>query len=484
MNRPRPLVPVCVALPLLAALLPAVAVLDRYPQYYVDEAFYNYPAVSHLRGEGYRYPVLADCPHGDWLWAYTGPFFPRLQAVTFRLLPPTRFSFRLPSAVAGFAAVGVVAAVLAGHGYRRAAVLTAVAWAGDRAALEVLYGRPDGCCLLALAVAFGCLVRAAGTGSPWPAWGCGLAVGAACGFHVVAAPFVPAAAAGVLLLAPPGRRAGHLAAYLLGGGPPAAVILGVWAPVLLEAAEQLWWHIAGFPPGGRFADRTASLLVALRWSRFWALGVVAVWAAVAAAAARRPRPADPGGRLLVAAALFGGAGLCCVGSPRTLLPYDLVYFTAWPIAGGGVLAERLLRAGRWRAAAVALAVLVPAWLASAAWNGMRLREPAVYYAALDRGAMAGRLRAAIPPGAAVAASPELLIAALEAGLDVRPLTVFPSAVRPADGAYLLLDEGEADRPGYVHPDALRGRPLVARGGLFPAAGPLDYRYVVFGPKGG
>src|SRR5207249_4069384 len=75
----------CLALVLIAVFAFA-PFLDRYPEPYVDEPYFNYAAVRYLEGKGLNYRVSPNAPYGDTLWAYHGPFYPVMQVATFAAL--------------------------------------------------------------------------------------------------------------------------------------------------------------------------------------------------------------------------------------------------------------------------------------------------------------------------------------------------------------------------------------------------------------
>ena len=45
-----------------AGFLTFAASLDRYPQSFIDDSFYNYPAISFIEGKGFRYEVSSKAP--------------------------------------------------------------------------------------------------------------------------------------------------------------------------------------------------------------------------------------------------------------------------------------------------------------------------------------------------------------------------------------------------------------------------------------
>jgi hypothetical protein len=388
---------------------------------------------------------------------------------------------RLPEFTAAFIAIGLLCGALTARALPVAGVALALLWAGDRSLLESMNGRPDGLSLLGLAVGFVFLLRTARTGSVAPAIGCGAGIGIACGFHFGAAFFVLAAGLALVSLVPRGQRVRTLVGYVGGGLIAVVVILIMWWPDIPEAAEQVLWHVRLTSPDEYF-ERLSRLVWVLRWSRYWAVALVVIWVVVGVVALRRRAwsgSSDLETQLLVAATLFGTAGLACVASRRALLPYYLIYFTPWAMLGLVTWVGGGWKVGG-RVVPITVAVLaLAAWAPSLGWNLLRLREAVLSAGDLKREVRTATLQRAIPPAATVYTIPDLLIPAVEAGFRVMPLPFYSEPFRPTDDAFLLLDEPQASTPTHVHPDALVGRRVVYRGSMYP--GGLTYRVVIFSP---
>src|SRR5271165_5925741 len=79
--------------------------LDRYPEFYFDEAFLNYPSIQYSRLGFYSYRHSSDTPYGDEVYCYNGPFFSRLQRLNFRAFGGGLASWRMPQFICGNLAV-------------------------------------------------------------------------------------------------------------------------------------------------------------------------------------------------------------------------------------------------------------------------------------------------------------------------------------------------------------------------------------------
>jgi len=62
-------------------------VLDRYPLVNaIDEPALNQPAISYHDGHSLLWAPAPNAPYENELWFYHGPFYPRFQTFTFRIL--------------------------------------------------------------------------------------------------------------------------------------------------------------------------------------------------------------------------------------------------------------------------------------------------------------------------------------------------------------------------------------------------------------
>jgi hypothetical protein len=150
LNLPRNIANITSILLLLVFGIASGVSIDRYPLFYVDDAFFNFPAIRAAHGEQFLYQVSQDAPYANEVWAYHGPLYPNLQTVTFKLFGVNQATSRLPNFLAGWLAVLLLASFLIRRGYHFAPLIFSVLWIGDRATQELMYGRMDGLALLCL----------------------------------------------------------------------------------------------------------------------------------------------------------------------------------------------------------------------------------------------------------------------------------------------------------------------------------------------
>ena len=134
--------------------------LGRYPALFIDESFFNYPAIRFIEHRGFNYSVSPDAPHGDTIWAYHGPLFPRLQIITFSILGISQFTSRLPEYLAAHAAILFLCRYFVRRELPLSAIILAEVWFGDRSAQEIRLGRMEGIALLLLALGFAAFAEA------------------------------------------------------------------------------------------------------------------------------------------------------------------------------------------------------------------------------------------------------------------------------------------------------------------------------------
>lgn len=458
---------VCLVL-VLIGFFSFVFYLDRYPGPYFDDCVYNQPAVRAHDGLSFAWPMADAAPYGKTLWAYHSPFFPHMQVLTFRLLGVSTFACRIPQYVAAFLSILLLSGILIRFGCLWSAMLAAVFWLGDRSLVEVLYGRMDGIALLFLVGALGTFTKWLSTGSGPALFWTGLLTGTAVGFHPVVVMFVAGIGAAVLVLAPGGALR-SLVSYVTGLAIPAAASLAFVAPHFREALQQFLWH-------GHLAKRADwvtnawNLIVVLRWSRYWALALMAVTLffllpALASIGVRSRSTAWRPHALIVSSSIFALCG-CVALFSISHLPYYLIYFSIWPVAALLVSLETNGLPEKFRKPALAaLVLLVVAWLPSAAWNALRWREAHIFYPMLDAGVFVERVRAAVAPGAPFKVSPEYFILARPLGHELvyPPLAQAPE-LPSAD--WLVLSDTDLKRLGGAHAPGLSDRALVYSGPLY------------------
>ena len=463
--------------------------LDRYPLYFIDEPFYNYPSIHYLDGGGLTYRTTSRAPHADTIVAYHSPLFPWVQVVTFKYIGISEFACRLPEYLAAHLGLLTLCLFLSGRGLGKSAMVLAVAWVGDRALLEVLTGRMDGIVLFLLALGFVGLVKTLEGGSVRWGMACGLFLGFAAGFHPMAVLF-PAVAVGLLgMRLPTDRRAGVVLGFVAAGLIPLALVLWCWSSDLWGALEQFRWA-ARFQKDSHAEHDLGKLLDLLRWSRYWFIALVAtvvlylVPVSVRGMITGGPAATREDHRSLRASAVgFSVAGLFCI-LLSVKFPYYLIYFSTWAVMGLCIAVETMPPGRRVRSAGgVFLAMLALAWVPSFLWNALRFRESVLYYRTLDQARFAGRLSAMIPGGVKVMGSPPLFIIARNARLDFTPLAWFDEPTEVAPETWLLLTEEDWLKANRVRSSDQASRSLVYRGPAFPEAsgGWFDYPIVILGP---
>src|ERR1035441_7783302 len=117
-------------------------VLDRYPLINaIDEPVLNQPAISCHDGHSLLWAPAPHAPYENELWFYHGPFYPRFQIFTFRILGVSEFSSRLPQYLASSLAILALSLVLICSDLPKTGVLLLIVWLGDRSSIEVLLAR-------------------------------------------------------------------------------------------------------------------------------------------------------------------------------------------------------------------------------------------------------------------------------------------------------------------------------------------------------
>ncbi len=462
------------------AFFPYAIALDRYPLPFVDESFFNYPAVSYLDGTGFVYQVRDDVPHGDRLWGYHFPFFPRLQILVLRVFGVGQWSCRITEFLAANIAILVICRTLLGHGFHWSAVAVAATWFGDRSLQEVLNGRMEGLELLCLAGGFWALLQPP---TRWRTVLAGWCLASAFGFHPVA--FFFPVVGGLWLLCREGRAS--VLWYFLGSALAAGAFLSFWLPDLRGCVEQFLWHTTLFTHDV-IARWQTILFSTLRWSKYWVIGVlVAILIltvrggirAVSSGSARDSSELPPISSLATVFAACGFVGALVVVR-GAFFPYYVVLFTVWPVIA---LATELERGRVWKLGVpnVLAAALLVCWVPSLAWNVFRLREMVIHYRQMDATAFGSSLRTLIPPGAPVTGTKELFGLVRAAGVPFKPLPWYGSGVTPSDDTWLVLTESEYTAPVSVSAHALTDRQVV-RLTVYASDCPLQVHVVVLTPK--
>lgn len=458
---------------------------DRYPEPHMDDSFFSYPAIRFLEGKGLNYNASPAAPYGDTIWAYHGPFFPRLQVVSLWLFGISEFSCRLPQYLAAHLALLVLFRFLVNRGLFLTSIVLVIVWFGDRSLQEMLKGRMEGIVLLFLCGAFVALVRAAKDGSSIWALLAGFCLGTASGFSPAAVCFSPFALAVLLVLSASEMRVRLAFALVIGHLFPLGVAAICWAPQFSEGVEQFRWHLH-VTEQRSLARKFRELVKELGWSRWWYYGLCATTVLLVCSALRRlPRllsGSHPDAKTQVefAATVFSVAGLATVVG-ITMHAYYLVLFSFWPVIALASRWEPPRRRGFWLVAGCS-AILFIAWAPSFTWNLFRVREEVLFYRGLDRSAASRIVAGVIPANARVTGSPEMLFIVRNAGRDFEPLPWFPLYQHPPPDQWLvLIYEDVTNLPPRVAPAELAARRQMYWGRAFPKIGCLSYPFVVYAP---
>ena len=386
-------------------------VLDRYPLVNaIDEPALNQPAISYHDGHSLLWAPAPNAPYENELWFYHGPFYPRFQTFTFRILGISEFSSRLPQYLASSLAILALSLVLICSGLPKTGVLLPIAWLGDRSSIEVLLARPEGIALLALAGAFVVLIRRQCLSQWLMVFLAGFCTALAAGFHPRACVFVIGAF--VFLAADLGLSAFRrlIPLFVLGVAIPVSFMLWCAVPVsravpdIQAAMAQLAWH-AHLSNAENFGHLRKGF-TDFRWSCPWVWAAALATVAVTCAAFARRKPLH---RVVLAASCFACCGLIMFLTSITMHPPYLVFLTVWPVIA--VMAQIESGSSQRRLFRVIAAVLLVAWLPSMGWNMMRTREAYKFYSALSTAHLADELAATIPPEAPLMVSGDLYIAA-------------------------------------------------------------------------
>ena len=453
--------------------------LSRYPIYFDDEPFFNLSALRLLTAKTFAYTVHTDAPHSGEVWAYHGPFFPRMQIVTLKLFGANHFSCRIPSWFASHVAIGVLVFLLVRYGVPWGACALAVAWAGDSSAQEMLLGRPDGVSLLAVTLGFAALVTALRTAAPKWSFLCGLSLGAAIGFNVATLYFIPAAAVCLLCLRRMQMILKHGVALGFGLAIMAILFLACWLPKPVACWQQFQWFVALHgKDASRVLQEWIELPTTLNRARWWVMGLIGVWlcvlvpAALRCCACRRKDEAGLGGTqaLVIVSTAFAASALLLF-TLSSMYRYYLAYFTPWPIVGLAALASQAWRCESRMKIVLAIlsAILAAAWLPSLAWNATKFREMALFYGKLDDTPATAMLSDAVPDGSTVYADPKYFILLHRAGLNFEPLPWYHTVTdfELPETSLLMLSRGYHSIIRRDRPEWLNERDQLAFTTVFP-----------------
>lgn len=473
------------------AFLMFVFTLDRYPPFFFDEPWWNNSAVRYLDGRSFAYMLHTQTPHPE-VFSPHGPFFFRLQILTFKLLGVSHFACRIPSFAGAHLAVLLLGLFLIRKGLWRTAVMLGVLWIGDRATQQIMLGRPEGVASLFVSLGFICLVKAC-TGEKQRRWMllAGCCTGLACGVNPACAFFGIAAAIVVILL----KRSWLPSLSLLAIGvlPAAICVLLCWLPDPVASYKQFMWYYTMSTWGGDLRLSTERLLTVwkgMSLARFWIVlqlvfaAISLMWVGVHSKRLRGRN--DPLLTTVVAASVYAALAFAMFFN-SSLYSYYLVLVVVWPVIAALGLVE--LNWDRWVTkhrvilAGVAMIVLI-CWLPSLFWNVMRCREAVLWHRILDKSPMSGELARHIPSKATVMGDPDYFIVARNAGLTFTPLPWYRTdkGIRVSNNVWLVVSPRFVGILNQASPSNLEGRPLVYSGTAFAGSTYTEYSYLIYGEK--
>jgi hypothetical protein len=450
--------------------------LDRYPGFYVDDAFFAFPALKAALGGSFTYAVNSAAPFANEIWAYHGPIFPHLLSFLFRVFGFSTAVSRLPDFLGGWMAALLIVIFLNRRGYRYAGLAFAILWCGDRAPQELMYGRMDGLALLFLVLSWLALrlacIRKSGVLALW--------TGVMCGLATLTHPLCIFFAAVSLLLITYWARWRAALWFILGGVLNLPLLFALWNFQIRKPMAQFLWH-ARLPRGDTALHTFLLMLPVLRWSEYWFISLLALSSGSvligAVVLARQGRQMDERWLDFVLAASFGLASLQTIFRTATH-PYYIVYFSIWPMLCFVMLAERF-----WKQFCYVAVTMSLIWCTSAAWNVMRIRESIIFHSQLNKKFLYAELRKDVPLSAEIYTIPALYSVPIEAGYSRYNLTTWdPEQQDICPACYLLITASEFHEPHYIALANVRQRQVIYDGPAFPGAGPLDYPIVVLSPE--
>ena len=450
--------------------------LDRYPLFYVDDAFFAFAPWRAAQGLPFAYAVSSAAPYGDKVWAYHGMVLPNLYILLFKVFGFSTLVSHLPDFLGAWLAALLLVLFLARRGYKYAALIFAILWCGDRAPQEVMYARMDGLALLFLVLAFLALELAWRENNATAALLCG----AFCGLSNLTNPLcLPFAVMCFLLTIYAMRWKGALwfaAGYVIN----LPLQLALWHFHVHDSVAQFLWHIHLMQSETVWHSISVMILV-LRWGRYWVIALVIFTVACAGVAVvnliKKGRPADKSGIIFLLAAALGLAMFEAMLHAHTH-PYYVVYFSVWPMLCFAILAEEHWKEFRYVAIGMTLI-----WCASAAWNGMRIRESIILHSQLSKQFLYSEVRRDVPLNAEIDTVPDLYSVPIEAGFPHYNVAIwFPEKQDLCPRCYLLITLSEFHEPQFIAPSNLQRRQVLYAGPAFPGAGPLAYPIVLLSPE--
>jgi hypothetical protein len=462
--------------------------IGRYPLPYIDESLFNYPAISFLKGHGFLGIVSSKAPYGTTLWAFHGPFYPHLQVFVFWLFGISQEASRLPNLMAGYLGACLMAYLLWRERFKFAPLIFVLLWLGDRSTQEILYARMDGLALLSVVISFMMINRFYKEPNLRNAFCTAFFGASAVAFHPVTGLFLALGASLICYVSYKRRNLLRiLLSYVSGLAAVTLLVLVCMHFHPVEGMQQFRWHLSYQIDAATLRERLVILFWVIRWSRWFFIALVGftVIAALPIALVElgryRRAQLDGNSFFWMLLALFAIAGLACLITKK-VYPYYIIYFSIWPIALMAASAERLLLRGRpVKLAAAAAIIIFLAWLPSAAWNAMRMREAFLYRNQLRHGYILARLENSIPANAKVSGDPLIYMLAEEAHLDFTPSPWIAEGFHVPDGAWLLLSEPEYTTPEHISETDVHSRTVVFCSNAFPGTKYLTFDVCLLRP---
>jgi hypothetical protein len=454
--------------------------LGRYPAFYCDDSYYVYAGLRAYMGGPFAYPITLTAPYGNLLWAYAGPLHIHLENLLFHLFGFSILMTRLPNFLGGWLAVTLIVLWLFRRGYTLGGCLLAILWCGDRAPLEMLYGRMDGLALLLLVLTF--LTTEHALRKPSRSFSLyGLLAGIFGGLTLLTNPVCVVAIGSTFLLTLFLRRFRISAAMAVGLLLSLPLVFPLLDGHLREAYIQFQWS-RSYLKGTAFGSLLQVISV-LQWSKFWAIALVLFSVLILAVTAwqilRRRIPLDSEGlqRLLCATFVLGGLPAFIHSGTR---PYYLIYFSLWPMLYLAMMVDR-----NWSRPAVKaiFALMLLAWLPSAAWQAMRLRESIKFHDALSLDTLQQQIAQNVPADATLLTSPDLYAVPFVTGHpNSHPLPWYEMESESCPDCYVLIDREDLAKAPSDPRLGLANRHVLYSGPAFPSAGPLREPVLLLSPE--
>lgn len=447
--------------------------LGRYPAFYSDNAVFVYPALSAHLGGPFAYAAGTQEPYANLLWAVHGPLLPHLIRILLRVFGFSPFIVALPNFLGGWLAAALLVLWLFRSGHAIAGWLLAILWCGSRASLEILYARMDGLALLFVVLTFLAIEKALRSGL----WEYGLLAGFCGGLAALTSPLCAASLGCALVLLLCLRQLKTALALTAGSSLNLPILYWLLDGHLREAATQFAWAQHQLKGGTAFHSFMLMIGI-LRWSEVWIITVLSFSALFLVAVLYRTSRGNEHLDVILCATFSVGSfpSIWHVGSR----PYYLVYFTIWPMLAMALTVEREYRRPQIK---VLLSVIMLAWLCSAAWQTMRLRESIKFHDALNMNALGQQIATRVPRDAMLLTSRKLYAVPLLTGHSPsHPLTWFDTEATSCPTCYLLLDQEDILTADPDPRLALTNRPVLYSGPAFPKAGPLQESVLLMGPE--